>query len=179
MVQDEDDDEAPFQFVLIPKGDGKPRTKPELTALAAKQAAEDIARLIAAGKDGRAKLAGGDRPRALAARDIAVLVRKGAQGKAVAAALHELGIDSVEMGDDNIFQSDEAGSLHRLLHALCLDESEVNATQLLRGALAADLFGLDMEDLAALRDEDDAWSELAGFRTRVGRSLAGARHRRR
>ncbi len=163
VVQDEAGDEAPFQFVLIPKADGKPRTKPELTALAAKQAARDIARLIAAGKDGSAELAGGDRPRALAARDIAVLVRKGAQGKAVAEALHELGIDSVEIGDDNIFQSDEAGSLHRLLHALCLDESEVNATQLLRGALAADLFGLDMENLAALRDDDDAWSRWRGF----------------
>ena len=162
-VQDEDDVEAPFQFVLIPRADGKPRTKPELTALAAKQAAQDIARLIAAGKDGRAQLAGGDRPRALAARDIAVLVRKTAQGNAVAEALRELGIDSVEMGDDNIFQSEEAGSLHRLLHALCLDESEYNATQLLRGALAADLFGLDLEDLAALRDDDDAWSRWRGF----------------
>ena len=162
-VQDENDDEAPFQFVLIPRADGKPRTKPELTALAAKQAAQDIARLIATGKDGRVQPASGDRPKALAARDIAVLVRKTAQGNAVAEALRELGIDSVEMGDDNIFQSEEAGSLHRLLHSLCLDESEYNATQLLRGALAADLFGLDMEHLAALRDDDDAWSAWRGF----------------
>ena len=158
VVRDEDDDRAPFQFVLIPRRDGKTRTKPQLTALAAQQAARDIARLVALGKEGRARLAGGDRPRALAARDIAVLVRKTAQGNAVAEALRELGIDSVEIGDDNIFQSDEAGNLHRLLHALRLDESEYNATQLLRGALAADLFGLDMKALAALRDDDDAWS---------------------
>ena len=162
VVRDEEDDRAPFQLVLIPRPDGKPRTKPELTALAAAEAARDIARLIALGKEGRAELAGGDRAGALAARDIAVLVRKGAQGKAVAAALRELGIDSVEIGDDNIFQSDEAGNLHRLLRALCLDESEHNATQLLRGALAADLFGLDMEALAALRDDDDAWSDWRG-----------------
>ena len=163
VVQDDDDDGAPFQVVLIPGADGKRRTKPELTSLTAKLAARDIARLVTAGKDGRAELIGGNRPRPLAARDIAVLVRKGAQGKAVAEALRQLGIDSVEMGTDNIFESEEADSLYRLLHALCLDESEYHATQLLRGALAADLFGLDMEDLAALRDDDDAWSVWRGF----------------
>ncbi len=163
VVQDEADDEAPFQLVLIPKGDSTPLNKPELTSLAAHQAARDVARLIALGKEDRARLVGSHRSRALAARDIAVLVRKGVQGKAVAGALRELGVDSVEIGDDNIFQSDEAGSLHRLLHALCLDESEYNATQLLRGALAADLFGLDMEELGALRDDDDAWSKWRGF----------------
>ena len=162
LVVQDDDDGAPFQVVLIPGADGKRRTKPELTSLAAKLAARDIARLVTAGKDGRAELIGGNRPRPLAARDIAVLVRKGAQGKAVAEALRQLGIDSVEMGTDNIFESEEADSLYRLLHALCLDESEYHATQLLRGALAADLFGLDMEDLAALRD-DDAWSVWRGF----------------
>ncbi len=159
VVQDEEDDEAPFQLVLIPGTRGRGRNKPELTTLAAELAARDIARLIALGKEGRATLVGGNRPAALAARDIAVLVRKGDQGKEVADALRRLGIDSVEMGTDNIFQSEEAGSLHRLLRALCLDESEVNATQLLRGALAADLFGLDMQALAALRDDDDTWSE--------------------
>ncbi|MCY3933604.1 MAG: exodeoxyribonuclease V subunit beta [Acidobacteria bacterium] len=159
VVQDEEDDGTPFQLVLIPGTGGRGRTKPALTTLAAELAARDIARLIALGKHGRATLEGGERPKPLAARDIAVLVRKGDQGKEVAAALRRLGIDSVEMGTDNIFQSEEAGSLHRLLHALCLDESEYNATQLLRGALAADLFGLDMQSLAALRDDDDAWSE--------------------
>ena len=164
VVRDEEDDATPFQLVLIPKPEGKARTKPELTALAAELAARDIARLIAAGKDGRAELAGGHRPpRALAARDVAVLVRKTAQGKEVASALHEFGIGSVEMGDDNIFKSDEAGSLHRLLHALRLDEADYNATQLLRGALAADLFGLDMRELAALRDDDDTWSDWRGL----------------
>ncbi len=159
VVQDEEDDGAPFQFVLIPGTGGRGRTKPALTTLAAELAARDIARLISLGKQNRATLEGGERPKPLAARDIAVLVRKGDQGKEVAAALRRLGIDSVEMGTDNIFQSEEAGSLHRLLHALCLDESEYNATQLLRGALAADLFGLDMQALAALRDDDDTWSE--------------------
>ena len=163
VVQDEGDDGAPFQFVLIPGTGGRGRNKPALTTLAAELAARDIARLIALGKQGRATLAGGDRSTPLAARDIAVLVRKGDQGKEVAAALRRLGIDSVEMGTDNIFQSEAAGSLHRLLHALSLDESEYNATQLLRGALAADLFGLDMRELAALRDDDDTWSEWRGL----------------
>ena len=163
VVEDDRDDAASFQLVLIPGANGKRHTKAALTPQAAELVAHEIARLVTLGKEGMAKLVGGDRPGPLAARDIAVLVRKGAQGKAVAEALRRLGIDSVEMGTDNVFQSDEAGSLHRLLHALCLDESEYNATQLLRGALAADLFGLDMEELGALRDDDDAWNDWRGL----------------
>ncbi len=155
---------APFQFVLIPKRPGEKRNKSDLTGLAARQAASEIARLIALGADGRAVLvsANGSKEEPLTGGDIAVLVRTGAQGKEVAEALRTLEIDSVELGTDNIFDSAEADALHRLLRALCLDGSEYNATPLLRGALAADLFDLDMHKLAGLRDDDDAWDHWRG-----------------
>ncbi len=162
-VQDAGDDPAPFQIVLIPKDAGPRRTKPDLIRLAAERAAREIARLVALGEDGRATLTGGSEgPRPVAGGDIAALVRTNRQGRAVAQALRDLGIDSVEMGTDNVFDSAEADALHRLLRALCLDESEYGATPLLRGALAADLFGLDMRELAGLRDDDDAWGRWRG-----------------
>ncbi len=159
VVEDADDDPTPFQFVLIPKRPGEKRNKSDLARIAARQAAGEIARLIALGHEGRAALVSGDRSERepLAGGQIAVLVRTGAQGKAVAEALRELEVASVELGTDNIFDSAEAAALHRLLRALCLDGSEYNATSLLRGALAADLFDLDMQELAGLRDDDDVW----------------------
>ena len=162
VVNDEEDDPTPFQFVLLPKNEGEKRNKGEVTRLAAQQAAREIARLIALGKDGKAALAGRKPDERLTGGDVAVLVRTGKQGKAAAAALRELGIDSVELGTDSIFDSTEADALYRLLHALCVAESEYNATPLLRGALAADLFGLNMQELAALRDDDDVWDDWRG-----------------
>ncbi len=156
------DEQAPFQVVLVPREDGKKRNKPDLSRLVAEQAAGEIARLLALGNDGRAQI-GSDEMKPVAGGDIAVLVRTGRQGQAVGQALRALGIDSVEMGTENIFDSDEADALHRLLHALCVDESEYNATSLLRGALAADLFGLDMQALAGLRDDDEIWSHWQGL----------------
>lgn len=159
VVNDEGDDPTPFQFVLMPRAEGGKRTKPETTRLAAEQCAREIVRLIALGKDGAAMLENRDGSKRLGAGDIAVLVRKGDQGRAVAEALRALGADSVELGTDNIFESAEADTLYRLLRALCLDESEYRATPLLRGALAADLFGLHMEELAGLQDDDDVWDQ--------------------
>ena len=169
VVADNDDEgvaephssSAPFQFVLIPEYPGEKRNKSDLTDLAAREAADEIARLIDLGAEGKAALVSADRSKrvALTGGDIAVLVRTGAQGNAVSEALRDLEIESVELGTENIFDSAEADALHRLLRALCLDGSEYNAASLLRGALAADLFDLDMHELAGLRDNDDAWSE--------------------
>ena len=165
LVVDGKRDSPPFEFVLIPKRPGQRRNKGDLTGLAAHQAASEIARLLALGADGRAALVSSDGSKrdALTGGHVAVLVRTGAQGKAVAEALRALKIDSVELGTDNIFDSAEADALHRLLRALCLDGSEYNATPLLRGALAADLFDLDMHQLAGLRDDDDAWDHWRGL----------------
>ena len=163
VVEDERDDPTPFQLVLIQKPVGEKRNKPDVTRLAVKQAASEIARFIALGKNGKAALIGRDKRERLTGGDIAVLVRTGNQGKAIAEALMALGIDSVELGTDNIFDSAEADALYRLLRALCVDESDYNATLLLRGALAADLFGLDMQELAALRDDDDVWGRWRGL----------------
>ncbi len=139
---------SPFRIDIFPCDDRKKPAKSKMNELATQHAASEIARLL--------DPANGEP--AFAAGDIAVLVRSGKQGKAVAAALrYGYAIDSVEMGTDNVLESTEAADLQRLLQTLAGDV-DYDATARLRGALAAPLFGLNMHELADLRDNDAAWS---------------------
>ena len=160
VVPDQDHDARPFEIQLVRRADGKKWTKGQLRPATAEHTAGEIARLLEATRNGGAAAIVSEAGKApITDGDIAVLVRTGEQGRAVAQALLGYGIDSIEMGVDNVFDSHEAAALYRLLYALCTAESEYNATPLLRGALAADLFGLNLQDLASLRDEDDFWTD--------------------
>jgi len=123
------------------------------TAMAAAAAAE-AARLIELGRAGAARLG----ERALAAGDIAVLVRSHLQGRAVRAALEAAGVACVRHGQDDVFASAEAEELERVLRALLAPGSAGRV----RAALATPLFGLDAEGLAALEAEPrraELWAE--------------------
>ncbi len=160
VVPDQDHDPRPFEIQLVRRADGKKWTKGQLRQAMAEHTAGEIARLLEPTPNGGAAAIvseTGSEP--ITDGDIAVLVRTGEQGRAVAQALLGYDIDSIEIGIDNVFDSHEAAALYRLLFALCTAESEYNATPLLRGALAADLFGLSLQDLARLRDEDDFWAD--------------------
>ena len=159
LVKHEDFDHKPFQVHVFGAPDtGKSWTKGRLADLAATHAANRIATLLAMGTAGKAVLAEGANSWPVVAGDIAVLVRTGDQGRAMIRALHERGIRTVEIGTDTVFDSPEAMTLHRLLQALATDEAEFDAAARLRGALAADLFGLNMADLDALREDDQVWA---------------------
>ena len=163
-VQDEEYDPRPFQLHLFPDDDGKRWGKGDLTSVAAQHAAGRIVRLLQLGAAGKAVLVsrGATDPadgRPLAAGDVAVLVRTGEQGRAVAHALRQGGVRTVELGTDSVFDSVEAVATHQLLHALAADESEYDAAARLRGALAGDLFGLDLDAIDRLQEDDQAWAE--------------------
>ena len=144
-----EEEAPPLQFRLIP-GQGKKRLKKnETTPLAAAQAADEIARLLALSHEGGASVGG----QPLTGSDIAVLVRKTEQGRQVRAALARRGVRSVEIGVDDVFDSREAEQLERLLWAV----ASPNSLGRMRGALAGDLFGLDAAELARLADDEDAW----------------------
>ena len=161
-VQDEEHDPKPFQLHLFPDNDGKKWTKGELTRVAAEHAVGKIVRLLELGATGKAALvrraSGPAAGKPLAAGDIAVLVRTGMQGRAIAHALRHSGVRTVELGTDSVFDSMEAGAVHQLLHALAADESEYHAAARLRGALAGDLFGLDLNAIDRLQEDDQAWA---------------------
>ena len=142
-------DAASFQIRLLPRfEDGVPR-KDEVADVAASFAANEIAELLGGG----ATLQG----RPFVGADIAVLVRTTSQGQMMAQALRSVGVQCVEMDDTSVFKTPEATDLRRLLAALA-DESSFAASARLRGALASDLFGLSLDDVVGLQDDDRNWT---------------------
>ena len=157
-------DPKPCQLRLFPAAaGGKSWDKGPLKEVVADQAADEIAQLLALARAGKATIHSDGSRRVLVGGDIAVLVRTGEQGRTVAGRLRERGIQSVEMGIDSVFETLEASQLKHLLRALAADPAEYNFPSLLRGALATDLFGLDMSDLAQLQDDDDTWARWTAW----------------
>ena len=150
LVVDGEDDPAPLQFRVFRGQNGRQLPKREANPQAARMVAAEIAGLLGAAADGRARIGG----RAVRGGDVAVLVRKTEQGRSVAEELRGYGVRSVEIGDADVFESREAEQLERLLWAVAKPQSPDRV----RGALAGDLFGLDAEELARLVDDDEAWN---------------------
>ncbi len=125
--------------------------KYQAEALAARATAAEIARLLTLAAHGEAHL--GSRP--LAGGDIAVLVRTHHQGRCIQEALLRLRVPSVQIGQDNVFASQEALEVERVLRAV----AQPGNASLLRSALATVLLGATGESLAALHDDEPRWEE--------------------
>ena len=148
--------DRPLQLRLLSVGEGEERLdKAQCEQRSAEDAAGEIATLL---RRGGTELLG----RPPTGGDIAVLVRTRAQGAAMARALRNLGVQSVQAEDASVFATAQAEQIEWLLDALAaLDRGEAaahEAGQRLRTALAGDAFGLDLAELAALVDDDAAWS---------------------
>ncbi len=146
-----EDDDAPLTlWTLAPPAEGKGFSKDEAQSRAATATANDIARLLALSAQGRARI--GERP--LGGGDIAVLVRKRAQGLAVRDALARRGIASVSLGGGSVWQGEAAEEMERLLLAVAAPAR----AGLVRAALATVLLGFDAARLAALDADESAWN---------------------
>ena len=127
----------------------KPVAKMAGEALVVAVVADEIARLLdAAGAPG---LLIDGQP--LGGRDIAVLVRTHDQGAAIRQALLRRGIGCVMDLRDSVFDSREADELAVVLQALM---PAAGAGQY-RAALLTRLFGLTLDDIAALHQDHAAW----------------------
>ena len=158
-TRDQRVDPKPFQLRLFPGAeDGKPWNKGDLNVVAAERAADEIAQLLTLARDRKATLRSNGNSKVLVGGDIAVLVRNGNQGRTIAHKLRERGVQSVEMGIDSVFETPEASQVRHLLRALGADPAQYNFASMFRGALATDLFGLSMSDIAELQDDDDIWA---------------------
>lgn len=140
-----------WQFGLDASTQGA--NKSELEQCISDAVADEIARLIVAGRNGSAVL--GDRP--VVSGDIAVLVRNGYEGLRVRRALQLRGVDAVTVGRETVFKSAEAGALFMLLEAVIHYQDR----SVLRAALSSDLLGLDYTAIAAIIDIPNAWLEWA------------------
>ena len=152
-------------------GAGKPLPQNRYHALMATCAAEDIARLLAAGArlyDPRSPLADADGFRPVHPGDIAVLTRRTKQGSAMQEELAKLGVPSVLMGEDSVLASEEARELQAWLQALANpgrdDLARTAATTRLFGRDGTLLARVDAQDAEALRQWEQWLTRLASWR---------------
>ncbi|WP_345793811.1 UvrD-helicase domain-containing protein [Thauera sp. JM12B12] len=150
--------QAPLQLWRIPRDERVDEDEGEgggsrlLRAVALQRAAlataAEIARLLAAGAQGRVRI--GDAP--LAPADIAVLVRSHGQGARMRRALAAFGVGSVELSQASVYHTDDAEELERVLLAIAepLRERRVKA------ALATAAMGRDAAALARLAEDEGA-----------------------
>ena len=143
-------------WFLEGREDGRRVSKTDATFLAAQATAAEIARLLTLGAHGAAQV--GSRP--LSGGDIAVLVRTHREGRVVRDALLRQRVASVQLGQDNVFNSWEAMELERVLRAVANPSSE----SLVRGALATVMLGHTGEQIYAMPEDEQLWEDrVAAF----------------
>ena len=134
----------PFEILFVERSDeDKPIARERSLGPVARVVAADIAEML----EGDARLRPPEGERAIRAADIAVLVRTHSQGQKVQQALESLGIPSVTLGTDSVFDTEEAEELLWILVAV----AEPSRTAAVRRALLANCFGLSSEQIEALR----------------------------
>ena len=117
-------------------------------------AAEEIARLLTLGQQGRAGFSRDGQLTKLQPNDIAVLVRDGNEASAIREQLSRRGVQSVYLSDrDSVFDSQEARDLRLWLSAVAAPEND----RALRAALASQTLNLDLAELAALTRDERQW----------------------
>jgi exodeoxyribonuclease V beta subunit len=156
----------PLKVWFAPRKEaGKPINKGDAWDILPETVASEISRLLRDGAKGKVKIVqrekgsdGEERDveQNVEPRHIAVLVRANRQAKLMQRALTHRGIPSVLCSAGNLFESDEAAELLRLLSAV----AEPGHEALLRGALATDLAGVKGEELARLIEDESGWERV-------------------
>ncbi|MBU4263909.1 MAG: exodeoxyribonuclease V subunit beta [Proteobacteria bacterium] len=144
--------EPPLQLWQMMRGAGEHDAMPKEVAgkrILASLAVE-IRRLLDLGGRGEALI--GDR--SLGPRDIAVLVRENREARQVQQALYQVGVPAVQQSTEDLFVSREAGEVLRVLAAVAEPGNEKS----IRSALATDMLGGTCAVLAALEQDEKAWS---------------------
>jgi len=143
---------TPFTIWQLPPDEkGKPLTKGKAAPLMHTVTANEIARLIRAGRDEALML--GDKP--VQPGDIAVLVRTHIEADALADELAARGVMAVTAGGQKVFDSEEAAGLKLLLAAVI----DYRDGSLLRQAMASSLLSLDYLTVDGRCRDDAAWLE--------------------
>lgn len=143
---------TPFEILFVSRGDDK-RVSSERLAQLPHAVAAHLQELLS----GDTTLGG----RPVAPGDVAVLTRTNRQAFEMQGALTLLGIHSVVLGDQSVFEDDEARELGLVLAAVV----EPTNSQALRSALTTELCGVTATELAAMDASEagderwDAWVE--------------------
>jgi len=132
-----------------PDAGGKPAAKGRVRGLIIRSVAAEIGRLLHLGRSGQALI--GDRP--IGEEDIAVLVRKNDEAMKFRDVLTELGIPAVLQVRENIFDTNEAFHMERMLMACAYPRHE----DLIRTVLAQPFFSMTGHSIDALGSNQDDW----------------------
>ncbi|HLK12800.1 MAG TPA: exodeoxyribonuclease V subunit beta [Candidatus Binatia bacterium] len=143
------DGDAPLRLWVLDAA----ASKAEARDRAARAVAGEIARLLALGASGQARL--GDAP--LGGGHVAVLVRTNDEGRRVREALTACGVASVQQAVDSVFHAPAATEVERVLLAV----AEPANAALLRAALATTLLGATGEELLRLAGDEEGWARRA------------------
>ena len=123
--------------------------KTRAESIVCRHTAAEIARLIILSRQGKALI--DDRP--VTPNDIAVLVRKNIQARAVQKELKKHGIPSVIYSSESIFESHEAMEIERIVAAIAEPRNE----SLVKSALVTDIMGLNGNSLFNLINDENQW----------------------
>lgn len=111
--------------------------------------ANEISALINEGKIGQALL--GEKP--VKAEDIAILVRSNYEGKEIANALKQRGVESINIGKDKVLQSNAAKGLLLLMIGI----AQADDLQASRNMLASRLLMLSPQQINQIINNQSAW----------------------
>ncbi len=125
-------------------------SKEQASAVVVDWTADEITRLVLSGRAGKTNID----DRSLVGGDIAVLVRSHRQGEAVKRALLIRGIYSVQRSQQDVFKSNEAVEIERLLLAIQTPQHE----GLIFAALATHMLGISGDEIARLADDETGFS---------------------
>ncbi|MFW5451737.1 MAG: exodeoxyribonuclease V subunit beta [Methylophagaceae bacterium] len=144
---------APLQILW--SDNDKAMTKADMTELSANVTADQIAQLLNLSQMGNATLFDSKNKQkyAVSGGDIAVLVRNHKQAHAIQSGLQQRGINSVQQGRENVFNSPEAQMLQRVILAI----AEPNNEARIKSALVTKLWGLTAVELYQLQQDDSKW----------------------
>ena len=132
-------------------------------------AANEIARLLVLGQQGKATLPDADNPeqrQPVQPRDIAVLVNNGTEAREIEEALYKQGVASVYLSDrSSVYASDTAASLLVMMRAVAHPLNE----RWLRQALGCPLAGFSVQQLEQLNRNEFYWETQIEHFTRLQR----------
>jgi exodeoxyribonuclease V beta subunit len=120
----------------------------------ARGVAAEASRLVRMGREGLATVGTDHNP--VEPRHLAVLVRTNRQAAMVQKALHGCDLPSVIAGSGNVFHTDEALELLRIMDGV----GECGTPSRVKAALATRMFGFDAPMIDALESDEDAWDRV-------------------
>jgi len=143
-------DTSPLKIWFLENKDKKPINVDDAIDRISKAVADEIVRLLYMGEKGEVLI--DNKP--LKAKDIAVIVRKNEEAGDIQNALNRVGVPGVIYTTDNVFSSNEAEEILRIISAI----NEPNDESKVKGALVTEIMGYNGDRLLEIMEDEKKWN---------------------